>query len=301
MEIRLATIKDWNRIVGGASSATFFHTSDWYTICQQSSNFNIETLIFKSNEQEAILPLYSVRSGLLRRKVFISSPFGTYGGLVYNEHCKNGKEFIYFYQETKRIYIQSNPYGRHRSIPFMNSFDYFTQVIYLYKIKQSFYENWSSKHLASLKKSKEIETSISETEDKKDWQQYYNLYKQVTVERGSNSTNSYHQSLFDEIYNLNSNLRKLILLKQDNEILSGGIFYIFNKRMFYWHGVSSKKGKDYASSFSLIDFAIQYAIRLNLDVFDFLPSGGHKGVVHFKKGFGSEVLICNKYNYDYVK
>jgi len=289
---------EWLSLVADSNESTFFQTPMWYGIWALNSNIKIETICFHSENVKAILPLFSKRKKWYQKKRFYASPQGTYGGIIWLNKVNNIQlEYLEKYlHNLNALTIHSNPYQLDQKIKYKSTTPKETHILEIERLGQKLTVDWSPKHKASLKKAKSNKLEITESYQLHEWKAYSNLYKEIVDQRGDQSSNNYTEKLFVSIFNLEPQYRKLLLVKSGNQLLCGGIFFIYKKRMFYWHGASSKEGKVKCAAFALIEFALQIAIENQCQVFDFLPSGGNIGVKHFKKGFGTKIISCPQYH-----
>jgi lipid II:glycine glycyltransferase (peptidoglycan interpeptide bridge formation enzyme) len=110
----------------------------------------------------------------------------------------------------------------------------------------------------------------------------------------------------DHLFLLKNNLKdkmKIITCYQKGELISSCIVLIFNNKAFYYLAVTTSKGRDLNISYAMIFKTILYLKELGIKTFDF---GGinpnekkAKGVDHFKKGFGGNI-IENLGEYDWA-
>jgi len=294
MKIFKPSNKEWLNFTDKSEESTFFHTPIWYNLWTNHSNIRIETLKFTTDTNEGVLPLYSSRKKWYRKRKYYASPQGTYGGVLgSNKMNQNEQEQLTSHlKKMGSITIHSNPYQQSQFPNFSTSSPKVTQSINLESINKNISENWSSKHKASLKKSKSFQLEIVQSDKLEEWLEYGALYQEIVKERNTLSSNNYSIDLFKSMFEIEPRYRKLILVKYENRLVCGGIFFIYQKRMFYWHGVSSKDGKSKCASFTLLEYAIKIAKENKCNIFDFLPSGGNAGVEHFKKGFGTTKINC---------
>ena len=133
-----------------------------------------------------------------------------------------------------------------------------------------------------------------------DFSAYYAIYSDSLRRWGERVSSRYSWRLFESLHAAAAERRENIALwlaEIDGKTVSGLLIFYWNRRAVCWHSATSDEGlRDYAYSVLVAD-AIDDAARRGLDWFDFNPSGGHEGVVYFKRQFGTErmpmrILSC---------
>src|SRR4029079_1053277 len=72
------------------------------------------------------------------------------------------------------------------------------------------------------------------------------------------------------------------------EIAAGALCLYSRRHVAYWHGAARERLLECRPVHLLIETALHDACERGMRWFDFNPSGGHRGVEAFKKGFGAE-------------
>lgn len=277
----------WMSAVVSDKRYTFFNTPYWYEIYAKYYNKKYNVFIKSKGDDLILIPTFDYYIKKLY-KVSYNTAFGTYGTLISNKHLDDDKMELNVLQQlfaNKNMDYLSSPY-LHVDKTRIDK-DHFTQIIKL----DSFSENsMTQSHVRALNKARSQNFKVTESNDIEDWKKYYNLYLEVVKLRGEKSTNNYNWKIFELIYKLPEQYRKLWLIKKNNEVHGGGIFFYFNI-VNYWHGINSLEIKDLGGSQYLMYSVIENAKSNNYPIFDFNPSGGHEGVVEFKRRFGAEKLF----------
>lgn len=297
MQVRKIDISEWREFVDNCPSATFFHTPDWYQVWQDHFGWTIEArcFIFKSGST-VLLPLCSRKrlKGLI--KEYFSGPVGTYGGIITNTQLSKEELILLenYLNNFNSLQIRMNPLASILGALFFFEKD-FTQMIALTKGWNSIFKHWSKGHSSAAKKGirEGVEVRIA---DKSEWKEYYNLYQDSRKRWGEKASNNYSWNLFKILSQLNPTVCKLWLAFKDKNIISGCLCFYYNQHVVYWHGASLESYFHLKPVHVLQYYIVQDAIKSGYKWYDFNPSGGHEGVIKFKRGFGANKIIANTYS-----
>ena len=294
----------WNEIVKECSYATFFHTYEWAKIIRDTfDHYNIATKLFIfQDETEVILPLVSSNMGFKGFfKSYQSMIPGVYGNLLSNKRLSNDKIEQIFKSLLKvnvaSMFIIGNPFAPYN----MNMPDYFerksifTQILRLEDGFNNLWRNFTKGHKSSAKKSKRIGVTIDVAKSIEDYEEYFNIYQDSIKRWGEKATSNYPYILFKNLYSIKSLNIKLWLAKFNSQIISGALVFYCNKHVVWWHGTTLSEYFDYCPSNLLQTEIIKDACNKKYKIYDFNPSGGHEGVVKFKKSFGAQNIEFNCY------
>ena len=284
----------WENIVNNCEYATFFHTPMWAKILEKTyPHFKIATKVFIfDNGTQVVLPLMKskVMKGILH--YYYSMPFTLYGGIVADKKISQDKINEIFGSLLKHrlisINITSNPLYDYNLPRQYNVRDYFTQIL---KLEQGFdyiWKNFSKGHKSSAKKAEKEGVSIQLASQLEDYKNYYSMYLGSVRRWGNNVTSSYQFEFFRNIFEIGNDKVRLWLAHFDGKFIAGALFFYHNKHVAYWSNASLEDYFKYYPNNLLHVEIIKHACENGYKYYDFLPSGGHEGVVKFKKSFGSE-------------
>ena len=297
MQVKKINNSEWWDFIKDCPSATFFHTPDWYQVWEdyKGNNYEARLFSFKSGRQ-ALLPLSSTKrlKGLL--KAYSSGPAGTYGGIISKDQLSKQeiKQLKKYLRGFSALQIRINPLDPIFENSYFSRKD-FTQMIDLSQEWKFILKLWSKGHYSAAKKGirQGVQVKIAA---KNDWKIYYDIYQDSRRRWGEKASNNYLWKLFNLLSQLNSDVCKLWLAIKDENIVSGCLCFYYNKHVVYWHGASLEKYFHLRPVHVLQYNIIKDAIELGYSWYDFNPSGGHEGVVKFKKGFGTKKSSANIYN-----
>ncbi len=294
MQVRKIDELEWWDFVENCPTATFFHTPDWYRVWKEYKGWGMEARCFRfKSGRTALLPLCSKKrlKGLI--KGYNSGPVGTYGGVISNTQLAK-EELIKLEQHISSfssLQIRINPLAPIFRNTYFTRED-FTQMIDLSQEWTTIFKQWTKGHSSAAKKGirEGVQIRIA---NKNDWKAYYDIYQDSRRRWGEKASNNYLWDLFDQLSQLKSGVCKLWLALKDNKIISGCLCFYYNQHVVYWHGASLEAFFHLKPVHVLQYHIIQEAIQEGFKWYDFNPSGGHEGVVKFKKGFGTNINYSN--------
>ncbi len=297
-----ATKDEWDQAWLGCDYSTFFHSREWAEIWNSYTNGKMRPdakLILFSDGIKALIP-FSIQmhmKGLA--KSHFSSPAGTFGGWISEDDeltMEHAKLLVEYLTGLGNLTWRENPYDPNLSqLHISSAREDFTQVINLSEGFESIYKKWTKGNASAARKARKAHKEgviIGQAVSIKEWRCYYNIYKDSLRRWGKKATSSYNWLLFEILFNKKSEKIKLWLAFYKNEIIAGALCFYHNKHVVYWHGAAYEKYFHLRSSNLLQYEIIKDACQKGYWWYDFNPSGGHKGVINFKKSFGAESLSC---------
>ncbi|MFZ5518903.1 MAG: lipid II:glycine glycyltransferase FemX [Candidatus Zhuqueibacterota bacterium] len=285
----------WEETIARCPNATFFHTCAWAKLMTAIyPHLSIATMGFEmSDGARAVLPLLSVRSrlkGMVR--TFYTMVPGVYGGIVTDRRCLTRLELEMVFSKFKglkfnHIVYVNNPYesydipGRYRES------EMFTHILNLNQDYECIKRNFSRGNRSTINKAIRSGVTIELAQTYSDYQEYYEMYQDSLDRWGDRASSFYPFELFHHIFELNSPHIKLWLAKVDGIIIAGSLVFSYNNHVVAWHGAARRSHFEYRPNNLLYAQIIRDAYNQGYRYFDFNPSGGHEGVVHFKESFGA--------------
>ena len=285
MEVRNLNTEEWHNYVRQCPQATFFHTPMWYAVWDAYAKNRSLALLFEfPSGRTALLPLSEkkIHKGLTR--VYDSSPAGTYGGFISPTSLKaNEVSELLTYVKKMTINIAFNPYQPLDGLSTVKTD--FTQRI---NLELGIDVNKWHRYSGRMKKSKNL--TVKQGENISDWKLYFSLYQKSLVRWGDSVSSEYSFSLFEQLEQLPKDMCRLFLVYDGDAVIYGGIFFLYNKMMIYWHGAGDERFFKKQPAFLLQKKGIDFAIKNGFRYYDFNPSGGHQGVEKFKNNFKPEIV-----------
>lgn len=281
----------WLEIVNNDPCATYFHTPNWYDIAQSYGIIDsYSCYIFNIDNIEYAFPIAQKKRYKGLGTHHISSPFGTFGGIITkseNISTEHKNLIIDFVLKHKSLTFRDNPY-RPLFTEKLEDED-FTQAVFLNDVDgENVYKGWSKGHKSAAKKSIREGVTIRLASSQKDWDDYYEIYLDSINRWGDTATSSYRKELFSSIKEKEG--VRLWLAFSEDKAISGCLCFYNNKHVSYWHGAGLSDYFKLSAVHGLQAHIIKDAKENGFLYYDFNPSGGHEGVVKFKKGFNTTSL-----------
>lgn len=124
-----------------------------------------------------------------------------------------------------------------------------------------------------------------------DWQQYYHVYENTLLRWGDRASSRHSWEIFNEMFQRNSaNIKLWLAINKDEVVVAGAIIFYAKKHVVYWHGAALGEYFCFRPVNLLFYEIIKNTCAKRYSWFDFNPSGGHEGVVRFKKSFGAKTV-----------
>lgn len=299
VEIRPASDEEWDSIWAQTTYATYFHSREWAEIFSSYTAGKVRPapkLVSFSDGAKALLPLSveAVARGLV--KCFLSSPAGTFGGwLSTNQLQKKHADLItnILANKIENLVWRINPYDPLLSeISIAHTIHDETQVLNLTPGFDEVFRNWTKGHSSAVRKATKVGVTVIRAMHLHEFETYFEIYQDSLRRWGDKASSVYSWALFREIFDRKSKNIILWLAMYKGSPIAGSLCFYSNNKVVYWHGAALEKHFDTRPVNLLMYEAIKHACDLGYTWFDFNPSGDHKGVLAFKRSFGTEAKPC---------
>lgn len=282
----------WNQICSTSNHSTFFHTKTWADVLNLTFRRwapSPMTLEF-GDRNLLVLPLMR-RDGLLRIGYYCESMLpGVYGGPVFLRNPSEEHWRILWNEVNKfsNINLLGNPFLPHVGCPIATRRTMSTQLLDLTPGVDRILKGFRKGHYADLKAARRKGVEIRIAASMQEVDDYFNIYQDSLARWGQKASGFYPRVLFRNLFLLPKYGRsvKLWLALNQNKVIAGGWFFYHNVHAVYWHSAVHSNYMSYHPVHLLLTAAIEESARAGFRWFDFSPSGGLKGVEHFKRGFG---------------
>lgn len=293
--------KLWTVISQHAQGATFFHTPAWSEILEITFDSwqNATIAVEFSDGNLVVLPQ-------MRRK--LPNPFngytesmlpGVYGGPLFfqtpnEEHWKVVWNIVSGLSDT---IVYGNPYLQYVGEPSAIRRSKFTQVLDLTPGFDEIWRGFRKGHRADVKAARREGVEVTPATSLQEVNDYYKTYQDALERWGKGARGFYPRELFYNLFHRPEygEATKLWAAHLSGEVIGGAWVLYHNNHAVYWHAVVHSEYMFYHPAHLLVATAIEDACDRGFHWFDFNPSGGLKGVVHFKKGFGAQRLEFSAY------
>ncbi len=283
--------KIWRDLVNEDPFATFFQTPDWYLVAENYGAIDYHFCYMLQIDQQ----VYAFPVGIKKYtkgwvKKHICSPFGTFGGVIAESKVipwEHKTEIYRWLSGIPAISYRDNPY-RPLLQPGDGLMDH-TQVLMLDELNpENIFKGWTKGHKSAAKKAIREGVYIELARSEQDWKDYYTIYLD-SIRRWEDKASSFYEfSLFQNIRALEK--AKLWLAKFKGKNIAGCLCFYHNKHLVYWHGAALEAFFHLKPVHGLQAYIILHALQNGFLYYDFNPSGGHQGVIKFKKGFNANFI-----------
>jgi hypothetical protein len=290
---------EWQAMADRSPGATFFHTPIWAeAISTVFPRWRVAPVAVElSDGNLAVIPL--VRYPLLGRRWEYAEGMvpGVYGGPIFLRPPTEAQtEYIWEALSTVReLYVTGNPFVQPNLCPPSRGYQLqpkFTHVLDLSSGPSNVERGYRKGHRADIRAALRHGVTVHLAQSPAEADAYFDVYQDSLQRWGKAASGFYPRRLFALLGARPEWGRQIKLwLAQVNEKIIAGI-WVFTHRdhVVYWHAASLASHMALHPSHLLVATAIQSACEEGARWFDFNPSGGHPGVVAFKKGFGAQQL-----------
>jgi len=295
-KVSLATAEEWDEAWNNCDYATYFHSREWAEMWKVSSAGNYQPeprLVSFSDGKKAIIPLscHGIHfRGLI--KDYISSPAWTYGGWISKDNLRaEHAKLLIDYMLTKcgNLYWLVNPHDKTILTARIKGKEDETHVLDLSggfdKLIKKF-PKWK------ISKAQKYGISVKIASQLNEWQDYFKIYNEARTRWGGEAGFFYNWQLFKAMHERHSPHIRLWLGIHNEKIISGAVCFYAKRHAVGWHMATLGEYLPYTPSTLLVNEIVKDACQNGYPLFDFNPSGGHQGVVVWKKSFGTRALSC---------
>lgn len=303
-----ATTELWWQIARACEYATFFHTPLWHQLVTKSyPGYQDASLQFTPDaDRTLILPLLKVSKRPSPISVYLSSFAGCYGGFISDAHLEAevleaAWKAILGWRFGK-IQLTGNPIspfnpGNHL---FQNVARDFSHLLLLDRKYEALLSEFSKGHRSSIRRGLRLGVQVREAASLDDYRSYYQIYQDTLRRWADKATSRYPWGLFENGYKLSQKYPgqiRLWVAEVPGKMIAGAWVFYWNQHVVWWHGASLEAYFDYYPNNVLQAMIIQDAVERGYHYYDFNPSGGHEGVVRFKRSHGAQEYHVNRYTY----
>ena len=289
-------IELWEDIVDNCEYATFFHTPTWAKILEETyPHYRIATKLFIFNDgTRVILPLMKSRWHKRVSHSYTSMPFGLYGGIASDSEVDDQKnEEIFRYISKLNVFINveivGNPYNNYELPDKYQTRDYFTQILTLEKGFEAIWNDYKHSVRKQIKKAERNGVYVKLADNLEEYEEYFRIYQMALERWGKEAKSGYEFVLFENMHKLGrANVRLWLVYCRDGKMVGGTLAFYHNWHSVEWHAAFDSDYFKFGTRNFLVNEIIKDAIQNRYRVYDFNPSGGHEGVVEFKKSFGAQ-------------
>lgn len=295
--IRSPEDRSWLEIAARSVTATFFHTPHWRDLVLRTyPEYRDATLGAEIDGIGAVLPLLETgRSTKGFHQHLLSTFGGCYGGLITDAPVPAERlPRIYqglLGQRVGSLEMIESPLGGEARVPagFTES-PYSTHLLPLERGWEAIEGGFSRGNRASINRGKRYGVSCRIAAALDGYRDYHEVYLRSLSRWGKKATSRYPWRLFEAGCELGLSLpdnMRLWLAEAEGRVLAGAWVFYWNRHAVYWHGATDEAYSSHRPANVLHAHVIEDACARGYLWYDFNPSGGHEGVVRFKRSFGA--------------
>jgi hypothetical protein len=289
--VRRATVSSWQEMYEECGSATFFHSPAWSLAWQEYTDdrFRPDPRLVRLPDGGVAILCVTTEARGWRGRVHHLSPAGTYGGWVSPRPLSRDDERFLSGQVTRLAAVvwrqPPGPVAR----PLLGRHTRFdeTHIIDLARGVADARARWSSAARRNVRRAERAGVEVRRGTGDGDWREYLALYGDTLQRWGSRASSSYGSALFEALRKHGRTDVDLWLARLEGRPAAGALLVSHGRHVVYWHGASDPLVCPGSSN--LLHWRIMDALAARgVTEYDLNPSGGHEGVVRFKRGLGSE-------------
>lgn len=292
----------WWNVAQACDYATFFHSPLWHRLIERTFDGCEDRTVGAVTDDgvRMVLPLLKTGESAKGMMEDLTSTYaGCYGGVIADGEVSE-EDVARLYDEVQTwnmasLSVNGNPMWSAFDCPSVLSDEEatgdFTQIIELGgRTFDDVLSDFSRGHRSSMNKGQQRGVEIRQADSLEDYRSYFGAYEDC-LRRWDNPSSEYPWELFEngfEIAQQHPGHISLWLAEVDGEVVGGAWFFYWNQHLVYWHGATYEEYFDYRTNNVLHPAIIKDAIESGYKYYDFNPSGGHEGVVDFKRRFGPD-------------
>jgi len=277
--------KDWDTLIQRFKQATFFHSSAWLQVLNETYGF--KPIAFAAPNLKAptsIIVLMEVKSWLTGKRG-VSLPFSDNCPPLYSDikDCSDlYPNVIQYANDRKWKYLEIRDTHRELNND-QHSLSYFTHTLNIQKDQNNLFEELTSSNRRAIRKAEKAGIKITRSNRLEDLKTFHDLLCLTRKRHGLPPQPwKFFRNLFKETISKGNGI--LFLGETDSKPIAGALFLIFNKTATYKFGASDKRFQDTRAN-NLVMWEAIKTLRLNgFERLDFgRTSHSNKGLRKFKQ------------------
>lgn len=280
--------------------ATIFHTPAWARVLHESYGCEPAYFaVFNNNSLRALLPIMNVRSCLTGRRG-VSLPFTDYCSpilacstnlhQIFSALEEHGKKAGWSYIELRGTEAPTNT-----AIP---SATFYCHKLDLNKGEQSIRSSLRSSTWRNIKKAQSsgVQVSLETTIDA-----LREFYRLNCLTRRSHGLPPQPEVFFNKLHEhiISKDMGVIASASYKGKVISSGVYLRFSDCAIYKYGASDRRYQHLRSNNLVMWEAIRWAIGKGCQTLCMgRTEPDHKGLLQFKRGWGTEEEILRYYKYD---
>jgi len=295
---------NWDELLLTNDKTTFFHTSAWAKVLHESYRYKpLYFTLIENGKLSALLPIMEINSFLTGSRG-VSLPFA--------DHCppiaENENEFNEIFKEVINYGKKANwkaidlkccvNYLRGTTLPHET---FLTHDLDLSKKEQEIFSAFRDSTKRNIKKANQKGLRVTIDNSRESVKEYYRL-NCVTRKKHGIPPQPYH--FFSKIYEHILSRKKgyVVLAEYQKKVVAGAVFFHFRNQAIFKYGSSDPKFLQLRPNNMVMWKAIKWYSQNEATTLNFGRTElKNKGLIQFKRGWGTTEEILNYYKYDLKK
>jgi len=291
----------WDELLLTSDQSTFFHTTAWAKVLSESYRYKpLYFTLIQNSKLKIMLPVMEVKS-FLTGKRGVSLPF--------TDHCppiaENENAFNEMFKQVIRHGKKANwkaidlkccvNYLRGSTLPFET---FLTHDLDVSQTDQEIFYHFRDSTKRNIKKAIQNHVNVKIQKSLESVKEYYRLN---CITRKAHGLPPQPFYFFKKIHEhiISQNKGFVVLAAYKNKVIAGAVFFHFSEQAIYKYGASDPRHLNLRPNNLVMWEAIKWYCQNGFKNFNFGRTElQHKGLLQFKKGWGTEEEILNYYKYD---
>ena len=297
------TYPNWDNLIKEFPGHSIFHTSAWAKVLYEC--YGYEPVYFAEMNGESptgIIPVMEVKSKLTGDRG-VSLPFTDFCNVLSTDR----DDLIDIYRDILRYgrlkgwkYVEFRDDISWKERPVLSAL-YLVHVLGLDAGEKSVFRSFRSSTRRNIKKAQKEGVRIEIRHDQEAVDIYYRLH---TLTRKRQGLPPQPRLFFRKIHEhiISENRGFVVLAKYGEKYVAGAVYFHFGDKAIYKYGASDKTYQHLRANNLVMWEAIKWYIQNGFKSFHFgRTSENNKGLIQFKKGWGTEEAVLKYHKFDFKK
>ena len=297
-------LEGWDAHIAGFPETTFYHTRVWAEILLRAfPGLRDESYWLETEGGRAAVPLFTWRrlGGLLTTR-HSSFPF-LYGGPVPRRLAQRDLLTELLARQGQggaSLVVVTNPFAPGEAKP-LPSVSVTEDATHLLRLPSDYERFWD--HVLTTSKRNDVRRCtrkgviIRTGRSEEEVATLYRFYRESFARWGARPKLVYPEALYQAMIHLGGENVRLYIAEHEGKIIGGAFVPRWNEHVHYHAGYFDHAARALRPNVLIQERIIRDAIAERFCDYDFLPSGGNRGVETFKEGFGGVRTLIRRYEY----
>jgi lipid II:glycine glycyltransferase (peptidoglycan interpeptide bridge formation enzyme) len=297
------TYPSWDELVLSHENYSFFHTSHWAKVLQESYDYKpLYFSLINKGKLLFALPMMEVKDFLTGQRG-VSLPFTDYCEPLFSHDIQFWNLFdsiINYGKGAKWEYIEIRGENEHHEY-LKPSLYYYGNTLRLSRHEKKIFSHFRDSNKRNIKKAKREGVEVIRCNSLESIKDFYRLHCLTRKMHGiPPQPYSFFKKIFDYIISHNHGL--VVLACYKSRVIAGAIYFHFGKKAIYKYGASERRYHSMRANNLVMWEAIKWYCQKGYKSFSFgRTDPDHEGLMQFKNGWGAKQCVIKYYKYDFKK